>query len=146
MVKYRSPNKSEPTRQKGQVVNCDNEKNIAVLVTSQGGTLTVDLSVTSGPVVVYPKVGEEWYVSLLNGVWVLDRRSPVQNTALAEETEVGDHVWRNDNGTIMIRDKHGPLLPARFGTVQTRTPGTQTKQVQLLNPDGTLIGWISLTN
>ncbi len=112
----------------------------------QYGTIQVDLSTTIGPVVVWPVPGEQWYVTKISEKWVLDRRTAHQHTALVESQTVGDAVWHNLDGDLIVVDRYGRLGGAgnlRLGAPVTRTASAAGQMIPV-SRNGSVIGYIQL--
>lgn len=117
MSTFIPPSRRETPRKRVRVLQCDLEKMIAYTIDPQRGHWTVDLTVSHGDVTVYPKVGEEWYITKIADVWILDRRSAFQNQSIGVQADQGDRVWYVPDGKIHIQDQDGLLGRSPTGEI-----------------------------
>jgi hypothetical protein len=106
---YGNPERRESKRVLVRIIDVNVEKNFARAVMSQGGEISIDLTVTTGPVLIYPARNEWWFVTRVNSIYVLDRRSSEQQPGLQISAEQGDQVWYNPSGRIRIVDSAGAI-------------------------------------
>lgn len=140
------------SRRRVLITETDVSKMISLGQDSQHGTIVIDLSLASGPMVIYPAKGEEWYVVKIQDSWALERRTSLQNTGMKTSANPGDWVLQNPNGRIMLIDKDGPLGSSgsvRFGTVLDRQVviGSTSHVVEVLDATtGVILGYAPLLN
>lgn len=103
------PDRAESPRRSVTIVSTDLTTRRAVTKDSTSGQYIVDLGCTVGSIVHWPMPAEQWYITKINERWVLDRRVSTQNLGLTAEATVGDSVWYNPSGDIIIKDANGPV-------------------------------------
>lgn len=114
---YKAPGFQEAPCQLVSIGNVDIvHNNAACTMINGGGNLLVNLSVFDAPILVWPKPGEQWYVRLVKGQWVLDKKSIIASQGYLVDAQPGDQVWDVQgnstiqvSGTVKITDQNGVL-------------------------------------
>ena len=114
---FKSPQFQETPAQLVVIGNVDVvNRNASATVLNGGGHIFINLSVFNGPVLVWPKPGEQWYVKLLKGQWVLAERSYISTQSYLLQSKPGDQVWNVQNnlttvvnGILNFTDANGSL-------------------------------------
>jgi len=92
----------EPPRAHVTIISVDTVKLTAVgLDTKNMGPVSIDLSIMNSQTVIYPREGEEWFLTKINDIWVLDKKGGFGNEGLLREAAPGDHVTVTD-GNYML--------------------------------------------
>lgn len=114
---FKSPSFQETPAQLVTIGNVDVlHRTCSAIPLNGGGNLPINLSTFNGPVLVWPKSGEQWYVKLLKGQWVLAERNYISAQAYLTDASPGDQVWNiqgnltiSATGTVNIADDNGVL-------------------------------------
>lgn len=128
--------------------------------TANGGTLAIDLSIFNAPIIQYPVVGENWYVELVKGRWILGKKEITASQGyLNKNIDPGDQVWnvvdnlyQTVSGAITQTVGEGVTESVTQGFSQsvgqnfTRTVGGNLTQTVGGNLTETITGTFSLTD
>lgn len=114
---FKSPSFQESPVQVVTIGNVDvAHRNASATMLNGGGNVVISLSAFNGPILVWPNPGEQWYVKLLKGQWVLAERNSISAQAYLVNAEPGDQVWDvqgnatiSVSGTLNISDENGIL-------------------------------------
>lgn len=91
---FKSPSFQESPVQVATIGNVDvAHRNASATMLNGGGNVVINLSAFNGPVLVWPNPGEQWYIKLLKGQWVLAERNSISAQAYLVDAEPGDQVW-----------------------------------------------------
>jgi len=92
----------EPPRAHVTITSVDTVKLTAVgLDTRNMGPVSIDLSVHNSQTVIYPREGEEWFLTKINDIWVLDKKGGFGNEGLLREARPGDQVTVTDGNYVL---------------------------------------------
>jgi hypothetical protein len=111
---FKSPQMQESPCQLVTIGNVDVYHQIAAATgISGGGNYVITLSVFNAPILTWPKSGEQWYIHLVKGQWVLRERSSISAQAYLVDAVPGDQIQDvqgnltiQSTGTISITDSN----------------------------------------
>lgn len=102
MTNFVSPYRSEPPRVRVHILSVDTVNLTAVGVEEKNkGAVTIDLSVHNSQTVIYPRENEEWYLTKINEIWVLDKKGGFGTEGLLREASPGDLVTVTDGNYVL---------------------------------------------
>jgi hypothetical protein len=102
VTSFVSQHRMEPPRVHVTIITVDTVKLTAVgLDTRNMGPVTIDLSVHNSQTVIYPREGEEWFLTKINDIWVLDKKGGFGNEGLLREALPGDLVTVTDGNYVL---------------------------------------------
>lgn len=117
MPDFTSPYRSETPRHHVIITQVDTVKNKAVGVERKNnGVVNIDLSLTYGQTITYPRKDEEWFVEKINEVWVLGHKAGYGNEGFQKPADPGDLVtvttgaYHLETGPVTI------TAPVTFGS------------------------------
>ena len=72
---FKAPSRQETPRRLVIIGNVDIQNlNASAVDFNGGGIINIDLGVYNAPIIQYPKVGEHWYVELVQQRWILSKK------------------------------------------------------------------------
>lgn len=123
-MNYGSELRREPPRLHVFITNIDVPSSTALgKDVKNQGLVTIDLKKQPGQVVVWPRIGEEWYCIKIDERWVLERKGPVGNEGLSTpNVSPGDQVLNVGGSFTTTTSKD--LNQNIGGNVNTKVTGT----------------------
>src|SRR4051812_2856060 len=92
----------EPPRVRVNIISVDTVNLTAVGVEPTSlGAINIDLRVHNSQTVIYPRENEEWFLTKINDVWVLDKKGGFGNEGLLREASPGDQVTVTDGNYVL---------------------------------------------
>ena len=102
MTTFVPPHRMEPPRVRVNIISVDTVNLTAVgIEPTNNGPITIDLRISNSQTVIYPREGEEWFLTKINDIWVLDKKGGFGNEGLLREASPGDMVTVTD-GNYML--------------------------------------------